>query len=213
MNHNLEILIYDRRKDIVFRKTHEPFGGLSNMASGFKLFVNQVEILSVEALYQACRFPYISEIQQIILDQKSPMAAKMKSKAHRKETRSDWEDIKVHVMRWCLRLKLAQNLAKFGDLLLSTDDRNIVEESRRDYFWGAKPDGDFLLKGANILGLLLMEARKEAKKEINKILQIVEPPKIRDFYLLGDPIRLIKINESETIAVSSNIIRQANLFD
>ena len=53
-----------------------------------------------------------------------------------------------------LRLKLAQNWDQFSDLLLESDDMPIVEHSRRDDFWGAKPiDGETLV-GTNSLGRL-----------------------------------------------------------
>ena len=66
------------------------------------------------------------------------MTAKMVSKPHRKDSRSDWDEVRVQIMRWCLRVKLAQHWETFGELLLSTGERPIVEESSRDPFWGAK---------------------------------------------------------------------------
>ena len=101
-----------------------------------------IRIDTAEALYQACRFPDHPEIQAVILDQRSPMTAKMKSKKHRKSTRRDWAEVRVKIMRWCLRVKLAQNWSRFSTLLLRTDGRPIVEESRKDDFWGAKPRDD-----------------------------------------------------------------------
>ncbi|MCX6161944.1 MAG: NADAR family protein, partial [Ignavibacteriae bacterium] len=61
----------------IFRKTKEAFGELSNMAAGFPLYVNGIKILTTEALYQACRFPHLPDIQQKIIYEKSPMTAKM----------------------------------------------------------------------------------------------------------------------------------------
>ena len=104
---------YDRPSSVVFLKTHEAFGGLSNMAGGFPLHVHGVRIHTSEALYQACRFPHMPEVQRLIIGQTSPMTAKMKSKPHRKDSRPDWDRVRVKVMRWCLRMKLAQNWEKF----------------------------------------------------------------------------------------------------
>ena len=111
---------YSRDESVVFRITKEGFGGLSNMASGFPLEINGVRVWSSEALYQACRFPHLPKVQEIILRERSPMTAKMMSKPYRKDSRPDWEKINVKVMRWCLRVKLAQNWETFGKLLLST---------------------------------------------------------------------------------------------
>ena len=65
------------------------------------------------------------------------------------------------VMRWCLRVKLAQIWDEFSRLLLATGDRPIVEESRKDEFWGAKVVNTDTLVGVNALGRLLMELREK----------------------------------------------------
>ena len=80
---------YVRSEAVVVYKTKEDFGGLSNMASGYPLHINGVRILTTEALYQACRFPHMPEVQREIIGQNSPMTAKMKSKPHRKDAYSD----------------------------------------------------------------------------------------------------------------------------
>lgn len=177
---------YDRSRCAVFRKTHEAFGGLSNMASGFPLWVNDTEVLTSEALYQACRFPHLPAVQHAIIAERSPMAAKMKSKPHRAQSRADWPQVQVAIMHWCLRVKLAQNPVAFGDLLESTGDRPIVEDSARDAFWGAKPQGPDRLIGGNVLGNLLMDLRDELRR--TGVAEIVEPPQIDQFLLYGAPI-------------------------
>jgi len=177
---------------VVFRKTNERFGGLSNMASGFPLEVEGIRILTSEALYQACRFPHKPEVQRLVIQQASPMTAKMKSKPHRKNTRSDWEKVRVKIMRWCLRVKLAQNWQKFSELLLATGDRPIVEESRKDDFWGAKAADEERLVGLNVLGRLLMELREEVRTPNGEHLKRIEPPSIPQFILYGRPIGFVE---------------------
>jgi len=191
MNFTFEKQDYNRRECAVFRKTREDYGGLSNMASGYSLLVNDIKILTLEALYQACRFPHLPEVQRLIIVQKSPMAAKMKSRSHRRDSREDWDKVRVIVMRWCLRVKLAQNWNTFGSLLRSTGDLAIVEESKRDTFWGAKPVDDNTLEGVNTLGRLLMELRSEYLRQDNEFLHVVKPLSIKDFLLYGRPIETI----------------------
>ena len=191
MPHTVQTRTYLRDECIVFRKTKERFGGLSNMASGFPLEVNGVSVWTAEALYQACRFPYLPRVQEMIIGQRSPMTAKMKSKPFRKDSRPDWLNIRVKVMRWCLRVKLAENWEKFGELLLVTGDRQIVEESPKDEFWGAKPENNETLVGANVLGRLLMELREELRGPKRESLQRVGLPEIPDFLFLGEPIRTV----------------------
>ena len=183
--------IYDRRTSVVFLKTHEAFGGLSNMAGGFPLRVNGMHIPTSEALYQACRFPHRPDVQRLIIGQISPMTAKMKSKSYLQNTRTDWEQIRVRVMRWCLRVKLAQNWHTFSQLLLETTDRPIVEQSWRDDFWGAQPTDEHLLVGTNGLGRLLMGLREAIKDEERSAFLQVAPLDIPDFLLNERPIETV----------------------
>ncbi|HFT7410084.1 NADAR family protein [Pseudomonas aeruginosa] len=188
-----DLRTYHRAEVVVVYKTRESFGGLSNMASGFPLLVNGVRILTSEALYQACRFPHLPEVQRAIIGQNSPMTAKMKSRPYRNESRSDWDLIRFKVMRWCLRVKLAQHYEAFGQLLLATEDRPIVEQSRKDDYWGAKSSGvaDEVLIGENVLGRLLMELREQLKTDSKGRLKTVAPLAVRDFLLLGSPIAMV----------------------
>lgn len=146
---------------MVFKKTKDIYGGLSNMASGYLIYINGEKILSSEALYQAMRYPNNPEIQHEILKQKSPMTAKMISKKYRQLSRSDWNEVRITIMRWCLRIKLINNWDKFNNLLISTNGKEIVEESHKDDFWGAIPSDKNLLVGTNALGRLLMELRRD----------------------------------------------------
>lgn len=195
---NNEMRIYQANEVICFRKTKEPFGELSNMASGFPLTIKtelkEIPILSTEALYQACRFPHLPEVQAKILEEKSPMTAKMVGKPFRNESRPDWEQIKVKVMRWCLRIKLAQNYFNFGRVLESTCDKQIVEDSRKDDFWGAIRDkrNQNTLIGTNALGRLLMELRQSYyHKRFDYKIFFIEPIDVPDFKLLNSKIEAV----------------------
>ncbi len=189
---NRQTRIYFRAESVVVYKTKEDFGGLSNMASGFPLQINGVHILTTEALYQACRFPLQPEVQREIIEQHSPMTAKMKSKPHRNNTRPDWDEVRFKIMRWCLRVKLAQNYNEFGRLLLATRDRPIVEQSRKDDYWGAKvAEDNETLTGQNVLGRLLMELRERLKQDSVGQLLVVEPLSIPEFLLFGRPIETV----------------------
>lgn len=188
-------------KDVVrFRKTAEEFGGLSNMAPGFPVVVLGHRIRTSEALYQACRFPHMPEVQRMILNQGSPMTAKMRSKPYRTDSRPDWDDVRVKVMKWCLRVKLIYNWRKFSELLLSTGECPIVEDSRKDSYWGATPQDDDTLNGQNVLGRLLMDLRKKLRED-SDALRSVSPLQIANFRLLGKPIPLIMSPQQHTDAL------------
>ncbi|MTJ06891.1 NADAR family protein [Anabaena sp. UHCC 0204] len=174
---------YNRQDCITFRKTAERFGGLSNMAGGYPLFVNGVRILTSEALYQACRFPHIPDVQRLIIAERSPMTAKMRSKPYRDNSRVDWDLVRTKIMRWCLQVKLIQNWEKFSSLLLETENQPIVEDSRKDDFWGAKPVDEEILIGINVLGRLLMQLREQVKTGEITSQTIVRPLSISNFLL------------------------------
>ena len=187
---NYQLRTYRRADSAVFLKTKEKYGGLSNMAGGFPLVVNDTKIRTSEALYQACRFPHMPEVQQLIIEQRSPMTAKMKGKPHRQNSRPDWNAVRVKIMRWCLRVKLAQNWDSFSELLLETANLPIVEQSRRDDFWGAKPVDKDTLTGVNALGRLLMELREQVKDDPSELLH-VDPLPIPNFLLYEHQIEVI----------------------
>jgi type I restriction enzyme, S subunit len=189
MSQSSQVRTYYPAESAVFLRTNERYGGLSNMAPGFPLFINGVRIRTSEALYQACRFPRRPDVQQQIIDDPSPMTAKMRSKPFRRDTRSDWDTVRVNIMRWCLRVKLAQNWQTFGRVLLSTGDMPIVEKKvRRPDFWGASEMPGGLLVGMNVLGRLLMELREQLRSNEAESLQLIEPLAVPDFLLLKLPI-------------------------
>lgn len=189
---NDELRVYPKDKSIVFSKTNEKFGGLSNMAPGYPLFINDNILSNSEVLYQAMRFPLFPDIQHEIISQNSPMTAKMISKKYHDKTRQDWELIRVKIMRWCLEIKLCQNWSKFETLLKETENKPIVEYSVKDKFWGAalSDNSDKELIGMNALGRLLMELREKYIKNDN-VIQKIEPVNITGFLLYGHEIGTI----------------------
>lgn len=72
--------------------------------------------------------------------------------------RPDWDDVKVGIMRDILRAKAEQH-EYVRRKLLATGDRELVENSWRDDFWGWGPNRG----GQNMLGKLWMEVRAELR--------------------------------------------------
>ena len=73
---NCQKKVYYIEECAAFRRTHEKYGGLSNMAGGYPIYIKDKYIRTSEALYQACRFPDHPQLQEEIIAQKSPMTAK-----------------------------------------------------------------------------------------------------------------------------------------
>lgn len=72
--------------------------------------------------------------------------------------RPDWDDVKVSTMRDLIRAKADQH-EYVRRKLLATGDRELIEDSWRDGFWGWGP-GRY---GQNMLGKLWMEVRAELR--------------------------------------------------
>lgn len=72
----------------------------------------------------------------------------------------DWDIRKVPIMKRILQAKVAQH-EYVERKLLATRDRELVENSWRDDFWGWGPNHD----GQNMLGMLWMEIRAELRAE------------------------------------------------
>lgn len=195
--------IYLKENSCIFKKNNDKFGALSNMSTNFPLIVQGHQIKSSEALYQACKYPFYPDVQLKIFEQKSPMTAKMIGRANSKKMRPDWDTVKVNTMRWCLHVKLAQHFIKFGEELIQTDHKNIVENSSKDSFWGAIPNNEQTeFVGINALGRLLMELREEYYSKERNYLLIVRPPNISSFLILGKPVDVI--DESGTFSFVIN---------
>lgn len=182
--------IYQPSEVAAFSSTKGEFGGLSNMAPGFAIRVNDVIIPTAEALYQACRFPLFPDIQKEIIEQHSPMTAKMMSRKYLDKTRQDWESIKYDIMYWVLQVKLSQNFDKFSKVLTDTGKRAIVEVSKKDKDWAVMRDQDQTLKGKNALGRLLMKLREEHIFN-QSLISCVPPLPITGFLLFGSAIETV----------------------
>ena len=194
-------------ESVMFRKTKEEFGGLSNMAAGFSLYVNEVRIPTAEHLYQALRFPNHPTIQWDIINEKSPMKAKWIGRANIQHSRKDWDVLQFRIMLWALELKLSQNWDSFFSLLLSTENKNIVEITPKPKVWGAVINGNYC-EGVNALGRLLMHVREKYVKANNRI-YCVEPVHAEHFTFLGFPIGVVcddHYEDTDSVAYKSNQI-------
>lgn len=161
------------------------------MSNEYGLEVEGLSVRTSEVLYQCMKHPDRADIQRAILEQKSPMIAKRVARGHEGLTRPDWAEVRVEVMRWALRVKLAQNPFRMKRMLLATKAAPIVEQSARDTYWGAVEDWSYptrVLVGVNVLGQLLMELRDELTIRGIDALKDVPAPAFSDARLLNLPI-------------------------
>lgn len=78
--------------------------------------------------------------------------------------RSDWDAVKVDIMRNILRAKVDQH-EYVRRKLLATGNRELIEDSWRDDFWGWGLNRD----GQNMLGRLWMEIRTDLRKFLGEV--------------------------------------------
>lgn len=174
---------FPKERSIYFYRVDESFGELSNMHSGFPLVVNDFKVKSSEVLYQALKFPDNPRIQKEILAANNSFEAKKISRRYYE--RSDWKEIRVDIMRFCVELKCKCNLHRLIPVYNATNDKLIVEKSDSDFFWGAEEHQNYFV-GKNMLGILHMEVRK--KLGANKKFKIT-PINVNNMQLLGKVIQ------------------------
>ena len=87
-------------------------------------------------------------------------AGKSKRMGRKLQIRSDWEEVKIQMMREILQCKFSQN-PELKSKLLATGNAQLIEgNSWNDTFWGVCKG-----VGKNHLGKLLMEIRNSLKEE------------------------------------------------
>ena len=142
----------DTEKQIFFYE-HE-FYVFSNFSS-FKLEWKGYDWMTSEHAYHSEKFSDV-EIIEKLKNARSAHEAMEVAYANKDKYRKDWGDVKLGIMKDILRAKVAQH-PYVKKKLLQSGDKELVEDSWRDDFWGWGPNKD----GKNHLGKLWMEIRNE----------------------------------------------------
>lgn len=152
MNHKL-----DTDRQVFFYE--QEFYVLSNF-SAFRLYFGGIDYQTSEHAYHCQKFPGRNQwaIRFRIANAPSAHDAFKLAEKHKDQRRSDWDAVKADVMRDILRAKADQH-EYVRRKLLETGDRELIEDSWRDAFWGWGPNRD----GQNMLGKLWMEVREELR--------------------------------------------------
>lgn len=144
-------------KEIRFYRSSGEFGFLSN------LYKKEIEFEGrkfphSEAAYQFGKPKDPSVAEWIVNAPKPHLCAAMAHSLLSFDIKPEWNEIKVDRMRNILRVKFSQH-EDLKKLLLGTGDAILIEDSKTDAFWGIGKKGN----GKNMLGVLLMEIRKEMR--------------------------------------------------
>lgn len=153
MNHKL-----DTTTQVFFYE--QEFYVLSNFAA-FQLEWCGLDFPTSEHAYQWMKFIGSPNdgIKALIRFAPSAHDAFKIAEQHKGHVREDWSEKRVGVMRDILRAKVQQH-EYVRRKLLETGDRELVEDSWRDAFWGWGTS----MCGQNMLGKLWMEIRAELRK-------------------------------------------------
>lgn len=167
MNHKLDT---DERVSFY----EQEFYALSNFSSfrvlyrGYDEAAAATDYQTAEHAYQAQKFlpyrypgrdrPGFYEIYRSVRDARSAHDAARIAHIYDVYLAPDWNERRLQVMRSILKAK-HQEHEYVRRKLAETGDRELIENSWRDDFWGIGPNGD----GQNMLGKLWMELRAEPK--------------------------------------------------
>lgn len=146
----------DTKTQIFFYE--QEFYVFSNFSS-FKLEWKGEVWMTSEHAYHSEKFDN-EKILQLLRNSRSAHDAMKIAYAHKEEYKKDWDDIKLSVMKDILHAKVAQH-PYVKKKLLESGDKELVENSWRDDFWGWGPNKG----GANHLGKLWMELRNEVRSQ------------------------------------------------
>jgi ribA/ribD-fused uncharacterized protein len=140
----------------------QDFYVLSNF-SAFTLMWHGLRFDTSEAAYHYEKFKQgdgCASVRAAIMNAPSAHLAFKIAERNKALRRPDWDQVKVQIMRSILRAKVDQH-EYVRRKLLATGDRELVEDSWRDDFWGWGPNRD----GKNMLGKLWMEIRAELRTQ------------------------------------------------
>ena len=143
---------------IQFWRTREPYGEFSNFFIT-QITVDGIEYKTSEHYYQSKKFEG-TEWEEYVRKQPTARLSADEGRRNDLPLRKDWEQIKEDVMYTVLREKFKQE--RFKNLLLSTGEEELVENSASDKYWG-QCNGI----GKNRLGELLMKLRTEIRNKTN----------------------------------------------
>ncbi|MBD2359065.1 NADAR family protein [Tolypothrix sp. FACHB-123] len=148
---------------IYFYKVWQPYGCFSNF-SPHPIQIQGTYWSTVEHYYQAQKFvgSIDAAIVPLIHKAKTPEEAAALGRCSSRQIRSDWNLVKTQVMQEAVLKKFLTH-ADIRDILLSTGDEILVENSPNDYFWGCGMNKT----GENHLGKVLMSVREEIRKRLS----------------------------------------------
>jgi N-glycosidase YbiA len=139
---------------IKFYSVSDQYGEFSNFAE-YPIMVDGKRWPTSEHYFQAMKFDDKQYVELIRKSTKPFLAAQLGRDGSKKIKRG-WDNMRVDVMTTAVKAKFTQ-YPELAKLLCSTGNREIIEHTAHDDFWGDGGDGS----GKNMLGKILMQVRDE----------------------------------------------------
>jgi len=130
--------------------------------AAFRVRWRGVDWMTSEHAYMAAKFDDLC-ITDAIRCARSGYEAKKLAQTHAEHIVADWGEKKLAIMEEIVHAKLSQH-PYIQKKLLETGDREIIEDSPTDSFWGRGPDW----KGENHLGKIWMKLREEMRSRMKR---------------------------------------------
>ena len=138
-----------------FYDRNGPYYEFTNFYIGKPIIIDGLEWKTTEHYFQAQKFagtPYVELIRALSRPREAFDFSRKPAVSEWR--RKDWHQVKQSVMYKALLAKFSQSQL-LREMLASTGDRELVERSPYDQYWGDGGDGS----GENHLGKLLMKVR------------------------------------------------------
>ncbi|MEA5504141.1 NADAR domain-containing protein [Halotia wernerae UHCC 0503] len=147
---------------IYFYKVWQPYGCFSNF-SPHGIQIQGTYWSTVEHYYQAQKF--VGSVDAVVIPiihaAATPEEAAALGRCSTRQLRPDWQVVKTQVMREAVLKKFFTH-ADIREILLTTGNEILVENSPTDYFWGCGAK----TTGQNQLGKILMSVREEIRQSL-----------------------------------------------
>jgi ribA/ribD-fused uncharacterized protein len=141
---------------IKFYAVSEKYGEFSNFAL-YPIKLKGKTWKTTEHYFQAQKFDK-KEYQEKIRKAATPMKAAQLGRSRKERILKNWDNMKDNLMYDALKAKFSQH-EELKKILIETGDKNLIEHTENDSYWGDGGDGT----GKNKLGKLLVKLRNELK--------------------------------------------------
>jgi ribA/ribD-fused uncharacterized protein len=159
-----------------YRSNEKPYGAFSNLFRRTIVFEGR-EFPTAEHAYQAGKARK-EKVREWVLSAPTPSLVAMAAHGlYTWDIVPNWSEIKFDRMRQVLLAKFSQH-NDLKALLLSTGDARLIEAGRVDNAVN-RTWGEINGKGLNMLGVLLMEVRRELQESDRVTLEVAERQSLR----------------------------------